>query len=152
MTDAPATPATPATPQTPGFPTRKVAAAVVVHDGKVLGARRYMGNEFDGFYEFPGGKVEPGETYEEALIREMMEELALSVSITRHFQTTDHDYPKFHLHMKTYLCTLRSDPAEIRLSVHDDYRWFPLSELRSVEWLPASKETLDRLQAEGADV
>ena len=131
------------------LPTRNVAAAIVVHEGKVLGARRFMGNEFDGFWEFPGGKIEPGESYEDATIREMQEELEAVVRIERHYQTTSFEYPKFHLHMETYLCTLVSDPAQIHLSAHDDYRWFALDELKSVQWLPAAYEMLDRLQAEG---
>lgn len=133
----------------PQLPTRDVAAAIVVRDGKVLGARRYMGNEFDGFYEFPGGKIEPGETYEDTVRRELLEELAVDVRVVRHYQTTDYTYPKFHLHMETYLCTLISDADDIRLSVHDEYRWFAPEELRDVDWLPAAHEMLDRLQAEG---
>jgi 8-oxo-dGTP diphosphatase len=124
------------------------SAAIIVHNGKVLAARRFTGKRYDGWWEFPGGKVEPNETHEQCCVREIAEELNLEVKINRHFYTVDFTYPKFHLHMECYLCTPLTPIENIRLSEHDDYRWLDLSNLYEVKWLPAAFDVLKKLEKE----
>ena len=124
------------------------AAAIIVHDGKVLAACRFTGKRYDGWWEFPGGKVEPGETFEQCCVREIKEELNLEVEIDRHFYTVDFTYPNFHLHMECYLCSPLSSVEEIQLSEHDDYRWLGLDDLYEVKWLPAAFDVLKKLENE----
>ena len=124
------------------------AAAIIVHDGKVLAARRFTGKRYDGWWEFPGGKVEPGETFEQCCVREIKEELNLEVKIDRHFYTVDFTYPNFHLHMECYLCSPLSSVDNIQLSEHDDYRWLGLGDLYEVKWLPAAFDVLKKLETE----
>jgi 8-oxo-dGTP diphosphatase len=120
----------------------QVVAAVIVKDGKVFATQRGYGN-YAGFWEFPGGKIEPPETPEEALIREIREELDAEISIDCHLIDVEYDYPEFHLHMTCYLCSLKS---EISLLEHTDAIWLDKSNLYSVEWLGADIEVLIELE------
>ncbi|MEE8722805.1 MAG: (deoxy)nucleoside triphosphate pyrophosphohydrolase [Eggerthellaceae bacterium] len=122
-----------------------VVAAIIVHEGKIFATQRGYGEFKDG-WEFPGGKVEPGETPEQALVREIHEELDCSIEIERHFCTVDYDYPTFHLHMGCYLAHV-SDGAP-KLLEHEAARWLGASTLDSVDWLPADLQIIDQLKAE----
>lgn len=92
---------------------------------------------------FPGGKIEPGESPEMALKREIQEELGVNISIEKHFHSIDYDYPSFHLTMHCYLCELAS--GEIELREHKSSRWLTPDNLNEVEWLPADREIIERL-------
>ena len=117
----------------------EVVAAIIVRGGKILCVKRGRGvYEYVSLkYEFPGGKVEEGEKEEDALRREIREELKLEIEINRHFMTVNHLYPDFEITLHSYLCTLREDSFEIALTEHIDYKWLEGKELFSVEWAPA---------------
>lgn len=115
----------------------EVVAAIIQRDGAYFATQRGYG-EFEGMWEFPGGKIEPGERPEDALQREIQEELGIDITINRLLCTTDYDYPSFHLTMHCYLCKIKS--GEIELREHKSARWLTAETLDSVEWLPADKE------------
>ena len=96
-----------------------------------------------GKYNLVGGKIEPGETREAALVRELREELAIDVKIEKFIATVEYDYPKFHLTMHTFLCTIAE--GEITLREHKAARWLSRKELSSVEWLPADRDVATSL-------
>ena len=123
--------------------TIEVVAAVIYEDGAYFATQRGSG-EFEGMWEFPGGKIEPGESRESALIREIQEELGVSISVEDFICTTDYDYPSFHLTMHCYICSIES--VEIELREHKSARWLSVDMLDSVEWLPADKEVVDKLR------
>ena len=114
--------------------TIRVVAAIIIKNEKVFATQRGYG-DFKGGWEFPGGKVELGETPEAALVREIREELAVEISVGELLTTVEYDYPNFHLTMHCYLCQLTG--GELRLLEHQDARWLGKGELYSVEWLPA---------------
>ena len=115
----------------------EVVAAVICHEGLYLATQRGYG-EYKDYWEFPGGKVEPGESREEALRREIREELGCELRTLWPYDTVEHDYPDFHLTMDCFVCTLPegADPAP-RAGVHSELRWLARDELLDVEWLPA---------------
>ena len=121
----------------------EVVAAIIEHKGKLLATQRGYG-EFEGMWEFPGGKIELGETVEYALKREIQEELGIDITIDKFLCTTDYDYPSFHLTMHCYLCSIIS--GEIELREHKSARWLTVEALDSVEWLPADKEVVEKLK------
>ena len=125
--------------------TIEVVAAIIQKDGSSLATQRGYG-EFEGMWEFPGGKIEPGETAETALKREIQEELGIDIVPTKYLCTTDCDYPSFHLTMHCYLC--RMETGEIDLREHKSARWLTADMLDSVEWLQADKEVVQQLKAE----
>ena len=112
----------------------EVVAAIICQDNQIFATQRGYGDFKDG-WEFPGGKVEPGETPETALVREIREELAVEISVEELLTTVEYDYPNFHLTMHCYLCRLTG--GELRLLEHEAARWLGKGELYSVEWLPA---------------
>ena len=114
--------------------TIKVVAAIICQDNQIFATQRGYG-DFKGGWEFPGGKVELGETPEAALVREIREELAVEISVGELLTTVEYDYPNFHLTMHCYLCRLTG--GELRLLEHQAARWLGKGELYSVEWLPA---------------
>lgn len=116
--------------------TIEVVAAIIVRDGKVFATQRGYGDWKD-YWEFPGGKMEPGETPEAALRREIREELATDISVDRFLCTVDYDYPGFHLTMHNYLCSVVS--GHLDLLEHEAARWITPGELDSVGWLPADR-------------
>ncbi len=118
----------------------EVVAAIIVKDNRILATQRGYG-EFEGGWEFPGGKVESGETKEQALIREIQEELKIEISIDRFFQRVDYEYPAFILHMDCFLCTIQS--GKIVLVEHEGARWLLKNELDTVDWLPADIEIVN---------
>ena len=119
----------------------EVVAAVIHKDGAYFTTQRGYG-EFEGMWEFPGGKIEPGESRESALKREIQEELGIGITMEKFLCTTDYDYPSFHLTMHCYLCCVESGMIELR--EHKSARWLTAELLDSVEWLPADKEIVDK--------
>ena len=127
----------------------QVVAAIILRKGKILCVKRGSSPyEYLAFkYEFPGGKVEEGETNEDALRREILEELSLEIEINRHFMTVNHLYPHFEITLHSYLCSLREvlggdgdsvqEFFEVALTEHSEYKWLAANELFSVEWAPA---------------
>ena len=122
-----------------------VVAAVIVRNGKIFATQRGYG-EWKDWWEFPGGKIEPGESPEEALQREIREELAIDIAIGRLLTTVDYDYPDFHLTMHSYLCHLKDD-IQPHLLEHEAARWLGKSELEEVKWLPADVEVIKAIYA-----
>ena len=120
-----------------------VVAAIIHKDGAYFATQRGYG-EFEGMWEFPGGKIEPGESRESALKREIQEELGIDITIDKFLCTTDYDYPSFHLTMHCYLCSVES--VEIELREHKSARWLTADLLDSVEWLPADLEVVEKLR------
>ena len=120
-----------------------VVCAVIVNKGRIFACQRGYG-EWKDWWEFPGGKIEPGESPEEALLREISEELSIDISIDRHLTTVDYDYPDFHLTMHSYLCHLKDDTLP-HLLEHEAARWLGKSELEEVKWLPADVEVIKAL-------
>ena len=114
--------------------TIRVAAAVIQKDGRVFATQRGYGPYKDG-WEFPGGKIEPGETPEEALAREIREELDAEISVGEKLAQVEYDYPEFHLSMECYWATVLT--RKLLLKEHEAARWLGKNDLFSVEWLPA---------------
>lgn len=112
----------------------EVVAAVLTHNGLVFATQRGYGEFKDG-WEFPGGKVEAGESPEEALRREIREELEVEVNVGDLIDTIEYDYPAFHLSMKCYACTIAGGSPH--LLEHEAARWLSADQLDSVAWLPA---------------
>ena len=125
--------------------TIKVAAAIIVHNNKVFATQRGYGEFKDG-WEFPGGKVEPGETSREALAREIREELDTEIVVGDLLETVEYDYPQFHLSMDCFLCTIRS--GDLVLKEHEAARWLAREQLDSVDWLPADRSLIAQLKKE----
>lgn len=119
-----------------------VVAAIIVHNEKLFATQRGYG-EWKDWWEFPGGKIEPGESPEDALKREISEELATEIEVDELLTTVEYDYPKFHLTMHCYLCTIIS--GDLKLLEHEDARWLALDELDCVKWLPADKDVIEKL-------
>ena len=120
----------------------EVVAAIIVRDDRIFATQRGYG-EWKDWWEFPGGKMEAGETPEEALKREIREELATEIEVDELLTTVEYDYPKFHLTMHCYLCTIIS--GDLSLLEHEDARWLALDELDCVKWLPADKDVIEKL-------
>ena len=120
----------------------EVVAAIIVRDRRIFATQRGYG-EWKDWWEFPGGKIEPGETPEDALKREIREELATEIEVDELLTTVEYDYPKFHLTMHCYLCTIIS--GDLSLLEHEDARWLALDELDCVKWLPADKDVIEKL-------
>lgn len=100
--------------------------------------------DFKGGWEFPGGKTEPGETPEQALARELKEELAIDVNVGEFITTVEHDYPGRHITMRCYFCEIVG--GELILLEHESARWLAASELRDLDWLPADIAVVDALE------
>ena len=122
--------------------TIKVAAAIIKKDNKILIASRKTG-EFAGMFEFPGGKVEPGETSKQALIREIQEELEASITIEQYFMNVNYQYPNFILDMDCYLCTLNDN--HMKLNDHSMVKWINLDE-KNIDWIPADIQIIEELK------
>ena len=121
----------------------EVVAAIIRKGDKIFATQRGYG-EWKDWWEFPGGKMEVGETREEALVREIREELSTEISVDEFFCTIDYDYPKFHLTMHCYLCSLTTEA--LHLNEHEAARWLTKDELDSVKWLPADVEVIQKLR------
>ena len=121
----------------------EVVAAVILHEGRILATQRGYG-EWKDWWEFPGGKMEAGETPEEALVREILEELSTEISVDEFLCTVEYDYPKFSLTMHCYLCSLLTEA--LHLNEHEAAKWLTLDELDCVEWLPADLKVIEALK------
>ena len=125
----------------------EVVAAVIFHNNKILcvqrGENKYSYRSFK--YEFPGGKVENGETNEAAIKREILEELNLEISIDSQFLTVNHEYPDFILTMHSFICFC--DNPSIELSEHIDCKWLDKTELKTLDWAAADVPIVDKLIA-----
>ena len=121
----------------------EVVAAIIFRDGELFATQRGYG-EWKDWWEFPGGKMEPGETPEEALVREIREELSTEISVDEFLCTVEHDYPQFHLTMHCYLCSLLTEA--LHLNEHEAARWLTTNELDSVKWLPADLDVVEKIK------
>lgn len=119
--------------------------AAIIHDaeGRIFTTQRGYG-EWEGWWEFPGGKMEVGEGPEEALRREIWEELETRIVIERLVTTVEWDYPAFHLMMHCYWCHVES--GSLTLKEHEASRWLAADELENVKWLPADLQILDKIR------
>ena len=122
----------------------EVVAAIIVRDGRIFATQRGYG-EWKDWWEFPGGKIEPGESPEDALKREIREELTTEIEVDELLTTVEYDYPKFHLTMYCYICSVTS--GQLSLREHEDARWLAADEWESVKWLPADVEAVNRLRS-----
>ena len=126
--------------------TIKVVAAVIRRDDRIFATQRGYGDYKDG-WEFPGGKVEPHETPEQALIREIGEELAADIEVGEKLITVEYDYPGFHLSMDCFRATLK-EGTKMELLEHEAFRWLSVDELDQVDWLPADIVVVDAIRRE----
>lgn len=125
--------------------TIEVVAAIIRKGDKIFATQRGYG-DFKDWWEFPGGKMEPGETPEEALVREIREELDTEIRVDKFLYTVDWDYPKFHLTMHCFMSSLLNEA--IHLNEHEAARWLDKDEIYSVNWLPADEMLLPMIVAE----
>ena len=123
----------------------KVVAAIIKNNDKIFATQRGYGEFKDG-WEFPGGKVEEGETNEQALVREIQEELDATICVDKYVDTIEYDYPTFHLSMACYMCSIKS--GDLMLKEHEAARWLTKEELNSVDWLPADITIIDKVADE----
>lgn len=121
----------------------KVVAAIIIHNNYIFASQRGYGEFKDG-WEFPGGKVEPGESSKEALAREIKEELDMEIEVGDYFETVEYDYTRFHLSMDCFFCTIKS--GELVLKVHEAAKWLTVDNLDSVDWLPADKGLIESIK------
>ena len=121
----------------------EVVAAVIERDGLYFATQRGYG-EFKDFWEFPGGKIEAGECPEDALRREIREELAVEIRVEKLIRTIDCDYPDFHLTLHCFLCRLQA--GEPILREHESARWLSREHLAGMDWLPADKELINYMK------
>ena len=122
--------------------TINVAAGIIVKNKKILATQRGYG-AYEGWWEFPGGKIEQNEEPEKALIREIKEELDADILIDRFFDITEHDYPEFHLYMECFLCSFVAE--DIVLQEHSQAKWLGRDDIYSVKWLAADFPVIEKL-------
>ena len=122
----------------------EVVAAIIIKGNQVFATQRGYG-EFKGWWEFPGGKIESGECPQEALKREIKEELDAEISVGELLETVEWDYPTFHLTMHCFICTLLSE--SVHLNEHEAAAWLTKETLSTVKWLPADEGLINRLHA-----
>ena len=123
--------------------TIEVVAAIIIRDGKIFATQRGYG-EWKGWWEFPGGKIEPGECPQEALVREIREELDADIEVGELLETVEWDYPDFHLKMHCFICSLVSE--SVHLNEHEAAAWLTRETIRSVKWLPADEGILAKME------
>jgi len=121
--------------------TIEVVAAIIKENDKIFATQRGYGDYKDK-WEFPGGKIEAGESPEDALIREIKEELDTLISVDRYICTVEYDYPEFHLTMHCYMCSVVA--GDLVLKEHEAARWLDMDELWDVDWLPADLTIIER--------
>lgn len=121
----------------------KVAAAIIQREGRIFATQRGYGEFKDG-WEFPGGKIELGETRQQALVREIREELDTEIEVGELFDTVEYDYPQFHLTMYCFLCKVKS--GGLVLKEHEAARWLDRETVDSVQWLPADVGLIEKLK------
>lgn len=125
--------------------TIRVAAAIIIEQGKVFATQRGYGELKDG-WEFPGGKIEPGETAEAAITREIKEELDTEIEVVKFLDTVEYDYPQFHLSMDCFICKIKS--GDLVLKEHEAAKWLTKENLESVDWLPADLLLIEKIRRE----
>ena len=123
--------------------TIRVVAAIILADNKIFATQRGYGEFKDG-WEFPGGKIEPDETPEHAIIREIKEELDTKIEVIQLLDTVEYDYPKFHLSMDCFICNVKS--GDLILKEHEAAKWLTKETLYSVDWLPADQALIGKLE------
>ena len=123
--------------------TVKVVAAIITHNNRIFATQRGYGEFKDG-WEFPGGKIEAGETPREALVREIKEELETDIEVGDLIDTVEYDYPKFHLTMHCFFCTVKE--GKLTLKEHEAAKWLTADTLDSVEWLPADLAIIGKIK------
>lgn len=123
--------------------TVKVVAAIIIHENKIFATQRGYGEFKDG-WEFPGGKIEPGETPQEALVREIKEELDIEIEVKDFLETVEYVYPESHLSMDCFFCIIKSE--ELVLKEHEAAKWLTVETLDSVDWLPADKGLVEGIR------
>lgn len=124
--------------------TIRVVAAIIIDHDKVFATQRGYGEFKDG-WEFPGGKIEPGESPEDAIVREIKEELDAEVEVIELLDTVEYDYPKFHLSMDCFICKVKS--GDLVLKEHEAAAWLTKNILYSVDWLPADRGLIEKIEA-----
>ena len=125
--------------------TLHVVAAIILSNGQVFATQRGYG-PWKGGWEFPGGKIEPGETPPQALAREIREELDTEIAVGKKLCQVEYAYPEFHLSMGCYLCTVLS--GSLTLKEHASARWLGPEDVGGVNWLPADREVIAQLQSQ----
>ena len=123
--------------------TIRVVAAVIHDNDQIFATARGYG-EFKGGWEFPGGKIEEAETAEQALVREIKEELDIDIQVGELIETIEYDYPKFHLSMDCFWCTIKN--GQIQLKEAAEGRWLSHETIDDVDWLPADKGLVDKIK------
>ena len=126
----------------------EVVAGIIDHDGKILCMQRAAG-KFDYVsykWEFPGGKIEEGETKQQALKRELTEEMEMNVDVLDHIIDVYYEYPDFTMNMYCYHCKAHSN--SFVMNVHNDFKWLPVSELKTLDWAPADVAIVDKIIAD----
>lgn len=123
--------------------TINVVAAIIKKDNKIFATQRGYG-DFKGGWEFPGGKIETGETPEEALAREIKEELETEIYVDQFVTTVDYDYPGFHLNMDCFLCSIKE--GNLTLLEHSAAKWLDMKHIDTVDWLPADVKVVNELK------
>jgi len=121
----------------------KVVAAIIKQGKQIFATQRGYG-DYKDWWEFPGGKIEQGETPEEALVREIKEELDTTITVDRFLMTVEYDYPEFHLSMDCFFCSIES--GNLTLLEHEAAKWLPVDNLRQVNWLPADMEIIEQIE------
>ena len=118
----------------------KVVAAIIQKENKILATKRGYG-EFINMWEFPGGKIEPGETKEQALVREIKEELNIEINVDKFAIDIEYQYPNFYLFMSCFMCSIKE--GSIELLEHNDGKWITKEELNTLNWLPADIDAVN---------
>lgn len=121
----------------------KVVAAIIQKENKILATKRGYG-EFINMWEFPGGKIESGETKEQALVREIKEELNIEISVDKFAIDSEYQYPNFYLFMSCFMCSIKE--GSIELLEHNDGKWITKEELNTLNWLPADIDAVNYLK------
>ena len=127
--------------------TVNVVAAIIKDGDRIFATQRGYGDFKDG-WEFPGGKIEPGETPQEALAREIYEELDAEITVDSHLITVETDYPEFHLSMQCFWAELK-EGSRLKLKEHEAAKWLSADELDSVAWLPADVKVVEAIRSSG---
>lgn len=123
--------------------TIKVVAAIIVNNNKIFATQRGYGEFKDG-WEFPGGKIEEGERPENAIVREIKEELDTTIKVNEKIDTVEYDYPNFHLSMDCFICNIVD--GDLVLKEHEASKWLSKDELYSVDWLPADEGLIEKIK------
>ena len=121
----------------------KVVAAIIKNEDKILATKRGYG-EFINMWEFPGGKIEPGETKKQALVREIKEELNIEINVDKFALDVEYQYPNFYLFMSCFMCSIKE--GSIELLEHNDGKWITKEELNTLNWLPADIDAVNYLK------